>query len=119
MIFPKKWYFCAQASFKIHLLFDKMLYNILKEDKLALVILISNKKELHDMDNNLLDRFSKSNIDLNRVVFINKLEHHQLMTMYQHSDVVLDSYFFGGDTTTREAFEIGAPIITLPDILRI
>lgn len=36
------------------------------------------------------------------------------MAMYNNSHVVLDSYFFGGDTTTREALEIGAPIITLP-----
>ena len=30
-------------------------------------------------------------------------------------DVVLDTVVtFGGDTTTREAFEVGAPIVTLP-----
>ena len=36
------------------------------------------------------------------------------MAVYNNVDVVLDSYFFGGDTTTREAFEVGAPVITLP-----
>ena len=36
------------------------------------------------------------------------------MAMYNLADVVLDSYMFGGDTTTREAFEAGAPIVTLP-----
>merc|ERR1719410_1393111 len=34
--------------------------------------------------------------------------------MYLISDVVLDSVYFGGDTTSREAFEVGAPVITLP-----
>ena len=36
------------------------------------------------------------------------------MAMYKLTDVVLDSVYFGGDTTTREAFETGAPVITLP-----
>ena len=53
-------------------------------------------------------------IDLSRVVFVDKLAHHQLMAMYKNCDVILDSYFFGGDTTTREAFEVGAPLVTLP-----
>ena len=37
-----------------------------------------------------------------------------MMAMYNVIDVSLDSFFFGGDTTTREAFEIGTPIVTLP-----
>ena len=56
----------------------------------------------------------KQKMDLKRVVFVKRLAHHRLMAMYNLSDVVLDSYMFGGDTTTREAFEAGAPIVTLP-----
>ena len=36
------------------------------------------------------------------------------MALYTHSDVILDSWFFGGDTTTRESIETGTPIVTLP-----
>jgi predicted O-linked N-acetylglucosamine transferase (SPINDLY family) len=42
------------------------------------------------------------------------MQHYQLMAMYKLSDVVLDSVYFGGDTTTREAFEVGSPVVTLP-----
>jgi predicted O-linked N-acetylglucosamine transferase (SPINDLY family) len=42
------------------------------------------------------------------------MAHYRLMAMYKLADVVLDSVYFGGDTTTREAFEVGAPIVTLP-----
>ena len=42
------------------------------------------------------------------------MKHDIMMGMYNNVNVVLDSYFFGGDTTTREAFEIGTPIVTLP-----
>lgn len=107
------WYFCPQATFKFHYLFDEIIFNILKLDTNGLIILIKNK-ELYNLHELLINRMKENNIDINRIVFIEKLEHHNLMTMYQHSDVLLDSYFFGGDTTTREAFEIGTPIVTLP-----
>lgn len=57
---------------------------------------------------------SEGGVDLNRVVFMPRMAHHDLMAMYKLSDVVLDSVYFGGDTTTREAFEVGAPIVTFP-----
>lgn len=108
------WYFCPQASFKIHLDFDKIIDNILKLDESALIIMIKNKTDLYNLDINLINRFQNNNLNLNRIIFIEKLKHHNLMNMYQHCDVILDSFFFGGDTTTREALEIGAPIVTLP-----
>jgi hypothetical protein len=42
------------------------------------------------------------------------LPHHELIGLYNVSDVVLDSYYAGGCTTTREALEIGAIVVTLP-----
>ena len=36
------------------------------------------------------------------------------MALYKMSHVVLDSYYAGGCTTTREALEIGALVVTLP-----
>ena len=36
------------------------------------------------------------------------------MALYKLSDVILDSYYAGGCTTTREALEIGALVVTLP-----
>ena len=51
---------------------------------------------------------------MGKIIFDDKMPHHTMMAVYNNVDVVLDSYFFGGDTTTREAFEVGAPVITLP-----
>ena len=36
------------------------------------------------------------------------------MALYMHADVILDSYFAGGCTTTREAFEVEGVVVTLP-----
>lgn len=108
------WYFCPQAVFKFHIYFDIMLGSILNKDPCAVIILIHNKKELYSLNQRHIERLQSFKIDITRIIFVNKLPHHQLMAMYNNCDVVLDSYFFGGDTTTREAFEVGAPIITLP-----
>ena len=49
-----------------------------------------------------------------RVVYLDPLPHHELLALYREADVVLDSYYAGGCTTTREAFEMGAVVVTLP-----
>merc|ERR1711862_350870 len=53
-------------------------------------------------------------VDLDRVVLIPRMNHGHLMAMYNVSDVVLDPYYFGGCTTSREALEVGACIVNLP-----
>jgi len=108
------WYFCSQGTFKFHISFDKMIASILKKDKNAMIILISINKELYSLNERHIARLKSMNVDLDRIVFLDKLSHHELMAMHKNVDVVLDTYFFGGDTTSREAFEIGAPIVTLP-----
>ena len=108
------WYFCPQACFKFHVEFDCMLGEILNRDSDAIIILIENKAQNFTLDDRHINRMRSLNIDISRIRFINKLPHHKLMGLYYNCNVVLDSYFFGGDTTTREAFEVGAPIVTLP-----
>ena len=110
----KNWYFCSQATFKLHYKFDEILKNILEKDKDALIFLIKVDKELYSLSSQYIERLKNNNIDLDRIVIIDKLKHHDMMALYNNIDVALDSFFFGGDTTTREAFEIGTPIVTLP-----
>ena len=110
----KNWYFCSQATFKLHYKFDIILKNILQKDKNAIIFLIKNNKELYSLHSNFLKRLKKNKLDLDRIIFLEKMSHHNMMALYNNIDVALDSFFFGGDTTTREAFEIGVPIITLP-----
>jgi predicted O-linked N-acetylglucosamine transferase (SPINDLY family) len=110
-------YFCAQAPFKFHFTFDSIVAGIQKQDKNALIILVDMRG--NDTLDNLHTRISKrldstSGVDLDRIVFVPRMKHHHLMAMYSISDVVMDSVYFGGDTTSREAFEVGSPVITLP-----
>uniref|UniRef100_A0A7S0SM75 Glycosyl transferase family 1 domain-containing protein n=1 Tax=Mantoniella antarctica TaxID=81844 RepID=A0A7S0SM75_9CHLO len=112
----KRWYFCAQAAFKYHFTFDKILGEIVRNDPDGAVILMQlmdpSLKRLHSKVVERLETIGK--VDMDRVVFVPRLTHDKLMAMYKLSDLVLDSVYFGGDTTTREAFEVGAVVITLP-----
>lgn len=109
------WYFCAQAPFKFDRVFDRILGDIQRADPKAIIILIELPDVLTSLNPKSQKRLvSEGNVDLNRVVYIPRMKHHHLMAIYSLSDVVLDSVYFGGDTTTREAFETGAPVITLP-----
>ena len=84
----------------------------MKKDENSLIILIKNKKDLKIYIIPFCDYLVRKNKSL---LYLLTVCHHELMDYAKLTDVVLDSYFFGGDTTTREAFEIGAPIVTLPD----
>ena len=112
------WYFCSQNLFKFGVPFDKVLGRIQKKDPNALIILVSMTKEsqYERLDPIAVKRISNAHggVDMNRVVFIPRMSHGHLMAMYNLSDVVLDPYYFGGCTTSREALEVGAPIVNLP-----
>ena len=106
------WYACMQKPFKLHPAFDAMLAAIQRDDPEARLI-------LHDVDQAdaraaRRARLEAAGLDLGRVHFLAALPHHRLLALYDLADVVLDSYLAGGCTTTREALELGAVVVTLP-----
>lgn len=105
----KRWYTCMQKPFKLHPEFDEMVLSILEKDRSGVVIL-----HAPDFEENLQVFQKRLNRFLDRIYFVPALPHHELMGLYNNSDVILDSYYAGGCTTTREALEIGAPVVTLP-----
>jgi predicted O-linked N-acetylglucosamine transferase (SPINDLY family) len=109
----KRWYLCMQISFKRHAIFDEMLLEILRRDEEAQLLLY---KEKNPKDHELVERrFKAAKPNLRqRIHFIPFTAHHLLMALYSLADVVLDAFIGGGQTTTREAFEVGAPVVTLP-----
>lgn len=95
-----RWYVCMQKPFKLHACFGNMLQKILDEDPECIIILHAGAE--------------RWNLDKKRVVFLNPLPHHELLALYREADVVLDSYYAGGCTTSREAFEMNSVVVTLP-----
>ena len=106
------WYACMQKPFKIHPAFDAMLAAVQRDDPEAHLILHDVAED--DLRAARVARFEAAGLDLRRVHFFPALPHHRLLALYDLADVVLDSYFAGGCTTTREALELGAVVVTLP-----
>jgi predicted O-linked N-acetylglucosamine transferase (SPINDLY family) len=106
------WYLCMQKPFKRHPQFDNIVKNILDKDPNGRVLLHGEEK--HNINKIINDRLNNINTDMSRVHLIPLQPHFRLMALYKLSDVILDSYYAGGCTTSREALELGAPIVTLP-----
>jgi len=110
------WYFSSQNLFKFHNSYDRALAQIQKKDPNALLILVELTFEhnYNRLGPRIKKRLKSNGVDFDRVVFLPRMKHDYLMTMYNISDVVLDSFVFGGCTTSREAMEVGSIIVTLP-----
>ena len=104
-----RWYMCMQKPFKVHPVFDDVCKRILDRDPTGILILHEPTEE----ENQLIFKMRYAS-HADRVFFLPHLSHEILMGLYKHSDVVLDSMYAGGCTTTREALEVGAPVVTLP-----
>ncbi|MCM8738651.1 tetratricopeptide repeat protein [Azospirillum sp. A1-3] len=68
-------------------------------------------QEAHDA---ILDRFRRAGADLSRIVFANGSERQaQHLSQYGLIDIALDTFPYGGMTTTCEALWMGVPVITM------
>ncbi|MBP2303077.1 tetratricopeptide repeat protein [Azospirillum picis] len=62
----------------------------------------------------VLDRFRRAGADLSRIDLVNGNERqHDHLQQYGQVDIALDSFPYGGMTTTCEALWMGVPVITM------
>jgi predicted O-linked N-acetylglucosamine transferase (SPINDLY family) len=54
-------------------------------------------------------------IDPNRVEFVQRRPRKEYLELYHRLDVVLDTFPYGGHTTSLDAFWMGVPVVTLAD----
>lgn len=106
-------YICPQSLFKFHPAFDDTLAEILRRDKNGILVLISGKYP--KWDPLLKTRFGKSIPDIaDRILFLPQQTYPDFLNLLAISDVMLDTFFFGGGNTTYEGIAVGIPIVTLP-----
>ena len=110
------WYVCMQTPFKRQPEFDPILAAILRRDPHARLLLTgpSYKPDEKTAERVHAERLLRAGADMSRVHFVPIQPHHRLMALYKLADVVIDSYPASGCTTTREALEAGALIVSLP-----
>ncbi len=109
-------YCINQSLFKIHPDFDAIIDKILEMDKNGKVVLFFNR-EFFWWKDFLVERFKNSIKNFNRVIFLPKLSFPLYLNFLSISNIILDTIYFNGGTTSLQAFAVGAPIVTMPDRL--
>ncbi|NDF11337.1 MAG: hypothetical protein EB060_00765 [Proteobacteria bacterium] len=106
-------YMCPMMLQKIHPEFDDAINGILTRDEKAMVLFFSAHG---DWQHQLMQRFKRTMPEayLRRIGFVPYLPMGQFTSLLSCADVVLDSFHFGGGTTSYIALGIGVPVMTLP-----
>eukprot|EP00037_Helgoeca_nana_P019413 m.189285 g.189285 ORF g.189285 m.189285 type:complete len:692 (-) comp24853_c0_seq2:1257-3332(-) len=105
---------CLQTLFKLTPNFDPVFGDILRRLPTARLVLKTFRST--KVNERLLERMRQSIPDVfDRITVLPSLSTRQWYGLLRHSDIVLDSYPFGGYTTTLEVLAAGStPIVTLP-----
>lgn len=107
-------YCCPQALFKFHPDFDGTLKNILEADPQGVLILFEDDVQTHWAE--LLNQRFKNTLAnvYSRVYFLPHLPYQDFLNVLALSDVVLDTFPFGGGTTHYMTFAMETPLVTCP-----
>ena len=107
-------YLVPHTLFKIHEEYDDIIKSILENDPNGFVVFISgNKNKLKEL---LFKRLNKNlGKFINNVRFVPMQEElSDFLQLLDCSDIILDSYPFGGCNSSFEAFSLGKIVITRP-----
>lgn len=106
-------YLCSQNLRKIHPDFDLLVRNILKKDEKGIIIFVDNESK-HVTDQ-LKTRLKITCYDVfEQIVFLPILNYERYLGLTSQVDVILDTLYFGGATTSYEGFAMLTPIVTYP-----
>jgi protein O-GlcNAc transferase len=106
-------YLCPTTPFKVHPSFDAILRDILINDPNGRLVLVEHKQK-HSID--LLRKRLHSSMPevIEKVIFVPRQNSETFLSLLNVTDVVLDTPFFNGGTTSLEAFSLGVPVVTMP-----
>jgi protein O-GlcNAc transferase len=105
-------YMCLQSSFKISAIFEKCIIDIINRDPHAYILLSINIPYPRNTINRIMENISEKN--KNRIVLYPGLDKKIFINLTKISNVMLDSFPFGGCNSSLEAFSFGVPVITCP-----
>jgi len=106
-------YLCPHSHFKMHPAFDTVLRRVLELDPDGVIGVIDGMVE--STSGRLRRRFERTLAPhAGRVRFIPRLSAREYLDLLERSDVLLDSFPFGGGNTHYEAFSVGLPVVTWP-----
>ena len=111
-------YLCPQTLFKLHPEFDAILAEILARDPRAVLVLI--EPPISEWRGALHQRLSKAfpQDALQRVRFVPRQPQQAFLELIASADVMLDTIHFNGMNTSLEAFAVGTPVVTWPQVFQ-
>ena len=99
---------CFNQSFKIEKSLFECWINILKKHKSTVIWLL---KENQIMQNNITKFASNLGIEIDRIIFADRLPRDMHLQRLCLSDIALDTLTYNGHTTTTDAIQCGIPIV--------
>lgn len=106
-------YLCPQSLYKIHPDMDRVFEGILRADLNATIILIQGRQKFWQLK--LQQRFKLTMPEVvERIHFLPFLPFEQFLTLLKSCDVGLDTFPFGGGTTSYMMLHCGLPVVTYP-----
>jgi predicted O-linked N-acetylglucosamine transferase (SPINDLY family) len=105
-------YFCPQTIFKLVPDFDEVLKGIINSDHKALIFFI--KDFYHYQYKIFLQRLKNKKINLDKIVFLDRLSQNEFTYLCGKADVLLDPLYFGAGNSFIETFLYPVPLVTCP-----
>lgn len=106
-------YLCPQTLFKLHPDQDAAFQEILASDRNGVLVFLEGDQPL--LKRMLLERLRRRMpAEISRVRFVPMQPFRDFLNLIKVSDVVLDTFVFGGGNSSMEAFAVGRPVVTLP-----
>jgi len=108
-------YACLQTLFKVDPRMDQVAKRILVADEKS-VLLFKELPMTDQVGKQVIARMKKTMTDaeMKRIFFMPPLNDQDYRDAYLIVDVLIDSFPFGGHTTSMDAFSAGCPIVTMP-----
>ena len=102
-------YASFNTAYKIEPLIFTLWMDILRENEKSVLWLLADNP---DALNNLKNEAQKRGVNPDRLIFGEKLPKAEHLARLKNADLILDTYFYNGHTSSSDALYAGVPVIT-------
>jgi len=101
---------CFNNNYKITSVELDIWARLLKKVKNSVIWILKSNS---NAEKNLLNEFRNRGIDLNKIIFADKIQHEHHLERHRHADLFLDTFNYNAHTTGSDALWVGLPMVTV------